>query len=86
MMSKLKLPKVYQELSDAITHEDDIDDIEVTVTQGVLRRACMQISGDAATIERVNSLNEFNVYTECDELICVVYAHELKAAIKGDDF
>lgn len=83
-MSKLKLPKVYQELSDAIAHEDDVDDIEVTVTQGVLRRACMQISGDAATIERVRGAKQHYVNINGSaNAIPIVFVTDLKAAMLG---
>ena len=38
-----RLEGVLTELQDAIAAPDDIDSVEVTVEQGLLRRACMQI-------------------------------------------
>ena len=48
--------RVRHELAEAITHPDDIDSVEVTVDQGLLRRACMGI--DDLTVALRNLLNE----------------------------
>ena len=44
---------VLTELQDAIAAPDDIDSVKVTVEQGLLRRACMQIKRLRAEVIRL---------------------------------
>ena len=46
---------VLTELQDAIAAPDDVDSIKVTVEQGLIRRACMQIKSLRAEIIRLQT-------------------------------